>query len=99
MELFVDTSLYRNDSARYSWEMEVKTGKFVQKETKIQETQVSLNTKSRDAWETQNAVENKKCVFCSKFCLSCWTSAFGNPLVQEKGVLVLNGGMIGSFLP
>ena len=45
MKLFVDPSLYQNNSARYiSREMEEKMGKFVQKETKIKETQVSLQS-------------------------------------------------------
>ena len=89
----MDPSLYQNNSARYSQKMEVKTGKFGQKETKIQETQVRLSLQSPEMLDMEIFF-----FFCGKFYSSCQTSAFGNPLVQDKRVLVLDGRMSGSFL-
>jgi len=40
----VDPSLNQNKGAKYSWKTGVKMGKFVRKETEIQETQLSLQS-------------------------------------------------------
>ena len=73
---------------------------YVQKETEIYGKQGQL-AKLRDAWETQNSVENKNllCVcVCDKLYFFRWMSALGNPLVQDEKVFVLDGQMSESFL-
>ena len=93
---YVDHSLHRNNRTRYSRKTGAKTDKLPWKETKICETQASLQ--SPKCLGTQTSVE-KNIFFLGKLYSSHRASAFGNPLVQDTRVLISDGWTSGSFLP